>query len=111
LGYSYLELAVMSRNMHRSQATGAIRRRGTSPSSFVPMAGEPASKDLFDGIDTTWGRVPGGREAGRLLAQAARTFDDEHPDRVLPLLLKARAAMKDLNDPWAARKLGSWARP
>jgi len=106
LGYSYLELAVMSRNMHRSQATGAIRRRGTSPSSFVPLAGEPATKDLFDGIDTTWNRVPGGREAGRLLAQAAHTFDDEHPDRILPLLLKARAAMKDLNDPWAAKKLG-----
>ncbi len=106
LGYSYLEIAVMSRNMHRSQATGAIRRRGSSPSSFVPLAGDPASKDLFDGIDTTWNRVPGGREAGRLLAQAARAFDDEHPDRVLPLLLKARAAIKDLNDPWAARKLG-----
>jgi LmbE family N-acetylglucosaminyl deacetylase len=106
LGYSYLEIAVLSRNMHRSQATGAIRRRGTSPSSFVPLAGEPASKDLFDGIDTTWGRVPGGREAGRLLAQAARTFDDEHPDRILPLLLEARARIKELNNPWAAAKLG-----
>ena len=106
LGYSYLEIAVLSRNMHRSQATGAIRRRGSSPSSFVPMAGSPASKDLFDGIDTTWGRVPGGGEAGRLLAQAARTFDDEHPDRILPLLLKARAHIKDLDSPWAAAKLG-----
>jgi LmbE family N-acetylglucosaminyl deacetylase len=106
LGYSYLELATISRNMHRSQATGAIRRRGASPQSFVPVAGAPASKDLFDGIDTTWSRVPGGAEAGRLLAQAAKTFDDEHPERVVPLLLQARARMKDLNDPWAAAKLG-----
>ncbi len=106
LGYSYVEIATLSRNMHRSQATGAIRRRGTSPSSFVPVAGDPASKDLFDGIDTTWGRVPGGAEVGRLLAQAERTFDDEHPDRVLPLLLQARARMKDLASPWAAAKLG-----
>ncbi len=106
LGYSYLEIAVLSRNMHRSQATGAIRRRGTSPSSFVPLAGEPASKDLFDGIDTTWGRVPGGGEVGRLLQRAARTFDDEHPDRIVPLLLEARGRIKELNNPWAAAKLG-----
>ncbi len=106
LGYSYLEIATLSRNMHRSQATGAIRRRGTSPSSFVPVAGDPASKDLFDGIDTTWGRVPGGGEAGRLLARAERTFDDEHPDRILPLLLEARGRIKELASPWAAAKLG-----
>ena len=105
LGYSYLEIAVLSRNMHRSQATGAIRRRGTSPSSFVPVLGEPATNDLFDGIDTTWGRIPGGTEAGRLLAEAARTFDDEHPGRVVPLLLQARAQIRELKDPLAAAKL------
>ncbi len=106
LGYSYLEIAVLSRNMHRSQATGALLRRGGFPTAFVPVAGEPATKDLFDGVDTTWGRVPGGAEAGRLLAKAARDFDDEHPDRILPLLLEARGLIKELNSPWAAAKLG-----
>jgi LmbE family N-acetylglucosaminyl deacetylase len=106
LGYSYMEIAAMSRSMHSSQGMGAMRHRGTSPTSFVPMAGEPASKDLFDGIDTTWDRVTGGAEVGRLLAEAAKKFDDEHPDRIVPLLLEARARLKDLGGAWAATKLG-----
>jgi LmbE family N-acetylglucosaminyl deacetylase len=106
LGYSYMEIAAMSRSMHRSQGMGAMRRRGSSPTSFVPVAGEPASKDLFDGIDTTWDRVKGGAEVGRVLAEAAKTFEDEHPDRILPLLLEARARIKDLEGAWAASKLG-----
>ena len=65
LGKSYAEIAGISRSMHRSQGMGAPERRGSSRETFVVVAGEQAQKDLFDGIDLSWNRVPGGAEVGR----------------------------------------------
>jgi LmbE family N-acetylglucosaminyl deacetylase len=104
LGYSYTEIAGLSRSMHASQGMGSPRRRGSASASLVPVAGEPASKDLFDGIDTTWNRVPGGAEVGRILAEASRSLDPAQPEKVVPLLLEARKRMAALKDPWAERK-------
>src|SRR5208283_2368494 len=39
LGYSYEELAVLSRSMHHSQGTGAMRRPGASTTQFGLLAG------------------------------------------------------------------------
>ena len=89
LGVSYSQIAGMSRSMHRSQGMGASQRPGPSRNFLVPVAGDPPAKDAFDGIDTTWDRVPGGAEIGRILAEAARTFEPDHPERTIPLLLKA----------------------
>ena len=55
LGYSYEEIAVLSRSMHHSQGTGAMRRPGAGRATpFELVEGDPASNDLFDGIDTSW---------------------------------------------------------
>jgi LmbE family N-acetylglucosaminyl deacetylase len=108
LGVSYSQIAGMSRSMHRSQGMGAGQRPGASRNYLVPVAGDPPSKDAFDGIDTTWTRVPGGAAIGRLLAEAARAFDPHRPDLTLPLLLQAHpplAAIAAGNDPWARAKL------
>jgi len=105
LGYSYAEIAAMSRSQHRSQGMGMAARRGSVPDAFSPVAGEPAVKDLFDGIDTTWGRVQGGGPAGAKLAEALQRFVAEHPERIIPLLLEARRALMPLKDFWAQRKL------
>ncbi len=106
LGYSYNEIAGMSRSMHRSQAMGSPQRRGAATANLVPVAGEPASKDLFDGIDTSWNRVQGGAEVGRILAEAARLFDPNQPEKSAARLLDARRHMAALQDPWAREKLG-----
>jgi LmbE family N-acetylglucosaminyl deacetylase len=105
LGHSYAEIAGMSRSMHRSQGFGAAERRGAQRNFLVHVAGEPAAKDVFDGIDTSWNRAPGGAEAGRLLAEAARTLDAEQPEEIIPLLAKARPLVARLKHPWATRKL------
>jgi hypothetical protein len=92
LGVSYSQIAGMSRSMHRSQGMGASQRPGPSRQFLVPVAGDaPAkdAKDAFDGIDTTWKRVPGGAEIGAFLEEAVRTFEPDHPERTIPLLLKA----------------------
>jgi len=50
-------------------------------------------------------RLPGGAETGRILAEAVRTFEPDHPERTIPLLLKARAQIATIHDPWASDKL------
>ncbi len=105
LGYSYNEIAGMSRSMHRTQAMGSPQRRGAATANLMMIAGAPASKDLFDGIDTSWNRVEGGAEVGRILAEAARSFDPAQPEKIVPRLLDARRRMAALKDPWAREKL------
>ncbi len=105
LGRSYAEIAGMSRSMHRSQAMGSSQPKGPAERHFVMVAGEPAARDVFEGIDTTWGRVAGGAEAGRILAAAAADFDPRNPAATIPALLQARALVAALRDPWAAIKL------
>jgi LmbE family N-acetylglucosaminyl deacetylase len=104
LGFSYGEIAGMSRSMHRTQAMGSAERRGSMPQWFVVVEGAPAGKDPFDGIDTSWSRA-GGKAVEDLLAQAERDFTPEHPEAVIPTLVKARAAAASLNDPWAKKKM------
>ncbi len=104
LGYSYGEIAGMSRSMHRSQGMGSSERRGSVRNSFTVADGEPAAADLMDGIDTTWTRVPGGAEAGRLLERAAREFRIDQPETAVPALLEARRLLAAADDPWAALK-------
>ena len=69
------------------------------------VSGRPSSGDIFDGIDITWNRLPGGAAVGQILAEAARTFVPEQPEKTIPLLLKARPLIAALKDPWAALKL------
>jgi LmbE family N-acetylglucosaminyl deacetylase len=105
LGYSYGEIAGMSRTMHKSQGMGAAERKGSMPQYFSIVAGEAADHDPFDGIDATWNRLPGGAPVGDLLAQASREFKPEHPEKTIPLLLKARPLITAIHDPLAEQKL------
>ncbi len=105
LGYSYDELAVLSRSMHHSQGTGAMRRPGAGRSEFALLKGAPSHKDLFEGVDTSWNRLPGGAAVGQLLDEAIRTFQPQHPEAVIPLLAKARPLIAGIDDPLAKEKL------
>jgi len=104
LGYSYGEIAGMSRSMHKSQGMGTFERKGTQKNSLVTVAGDVAVHDVFDDIDITWSRVRGGDAVGAVLNEACRNFQDQHPEKVLPLLLQARAKMTDMHDPIVERK-------
>ncbi|HVN06573.1 MAG TPA: PIG-L family deacetylase [Bryobacteraceae bacterium] len=105
LGASYSQIAGMSRSMHRSQGMGAPQRPGPSRNFLVPIAGDPPKNDAFDGIDTSWSRVPGGDEIGRILADAVKGFEPDHPERTIPLLLKAHPLIAAIHDSWAEEKL------
>ncbi len=64
LGESVGEISALSRSSHRSQGYGSIASYGSRMDDFQPLDGKPAGKDLFDGIDTTWGRWPDDAEIG-----------------------------------------------
>ena len=100
LGKSYTEIAGESRSLHRSQAMGASQRKGNAPAFFAHIAGEAAEKDLFEGIDTSWGRVPGAAAVSRLLMKAREAHRPDHPEAILPLLIDAYSALKDLDGYW-----------
>lgn len=96
LGRSYSEIAGESRSQHKSQGFGSGGRRGTQYDAFELWAGEPAAQDIFDGIDVTWDRVPGGQKVGLLLAECVRSFDPRQPSRSIPGLLGVQAELAKL---------------
>ena len=96
LGLSYPEIGGRARSLNRSQGAGTPEGRAPRTEYFEPVDGDPASRDLMDGVDTTWARVPGGAKIGALLADAERRFDPDHPAAILPILARAHAAMTAL---------------
>ncbi|MDT5156082.1 MAG: hypothetical protein QOH51_439 [Acidobacteriota bacterium] len=96
LGKSYTEIAAESRTMHKSQGQGTPERRGPALNYFAHLKGEPATKDLFDGVDMTWRRIAGGDAVGQLLEEAARKYDAANPQAILPLLLRAHSELEKL---------------
>lgn len=90
LGESYPELAARSRSMHRTQGFGSSGGRGGVTEYLEHVEGDKAQSDLFEGVDTTWGRIMDGKAVGESLARALKEFDPENPARVVPLLLEAR---------------------
>jgi LmbE family N-acetylglucosaminyl deacetylase len=113
LGRAYTEIAAESRSQHKSQGFGSAERRGFLINYYDLRGGEPATTDLFEGVDTSWSRYPGGETVGSLLKKAADTFDEDKPANTVPLLidalhalyrLRATAEWSDQNKPWLTTK-------
>ncbi len=105
LGKSYPEIAGESRSMHKSQGFGSAERRGSRIEQFLVDSGEPASKDIFDGINTTWDRIPGAEKLDTMVTQILQQFQDEKPWASVPELLALQTEMNKLpNTPWVQRK-------
>lgn len=105
LGMGYGELAGISRSLHRSQGAGTPQTPGVQPEFFATLAGEAPSKSLFDGIDTTWGRV-GHPEIGQEIERIVDGFSMTHPERSLDALLAVRRMIRAVADEfWRQRKL------
>ncbi len=98
IGRSFTELAGESRSMHKSQGFGAAERRGAWENTFENKFGDPATREVFDGVDLTWKRIPGGAKVDALLARALKELDPERPQAILPVLFQARDEMAKLPD-------------
>jgi LmbE family N-acetylglucosaminyl deacetylase len=89
LGYSFTEIAGMSRSMHRSQSMGWAQDRGSRMWPLVHVAGDAAHHDLFDGLPGHWENP----ELAGMLREVAREFNPRQPSAVVPALLEARGLL------------------
>jgi hypothetical protein len=94
------------RQLHRLElAAGGVR------GSFQLLDGEPASKDIMDGVDCTWGRFPGGAGIDGLVGAAIAQFNPADPSASVPALLEIRKRVMALAaDPVVAEKLAQLDR-
>lgn len=106
LGKSYGEIAALSRSQHKSQGFGSASSNGKYIESFQHVAGEKASKDIFDHIDLSWNRVEGADNIEQTINELIDSFDDKAPQRSIPYLSKIWKALQRLpNGYWKTRKI------
>jgi LmbE family N-acetylglucosaminyl deacetylase len=98
-GESFASIAARSRGMHKTQGFGIGAppvHEGSRIEPFVLLAGDAATSDLLDGVDTTWNRVPGGAEIARSIDEAIATFNAQDPAAGVPALLAIRRRLAGL---------------
>ena len=90
LGKSYGEIAAASRSQHKSQGFGSASSRGTSIEYFEHVAGDKASKDLFEGIETSWKRLENGTSIEKLINKINTDFNPLQPQNSIQDLVVLR---------------------
>lgn len=108
IGKSNQEIAALSRSRHQSQGFGSTGVRGEETEYLELINGDkPNDKNtLFDGIDTSWNRVKGGKPIGDLIDKITSEFNFNNPSASIPNLAKAYTMMQSLNENhWATIKI------
>ena len=100
LGLSNTEIASLSRSQHKSQGFGSTGTRGTQKEYVELIKGSfpTDKKNIFDGIDTSWNRLKGGKAIGDILYKVEKDFDFLNPTASLPQLVKAYQLIEQLDD-------------
>ena len=97
LGVGYSDLAAQSRSLHKSQGFGAAGERGPVLERFLPISGAPLGADILEGVDASWMRYgAAATPLVRALEEAQRDLHRDEPERAVPALLRARAALQAL---------------
>src|SRR5688572_2085638 len=106
LGKSYGEIAATSRSLHKSQGFGVAAARGESFEFFKTIGGSTPTNDLFEGVETSWNRVPGGERIASMIDRIASSFDFLHPEKSVKALVELYRGIKSLPDGnWKIQKL------
>lgn len=100
LGKSNQEIAALSRSRHQSQGFGSTGSRGDEDEYLEFLKGDkPSNKNnIFEGIDTTWNRVEGGKPIGEILSNIEENFDFKNPSASIAELVKAYNLIQNLKD-------------
>ncbi len=107
LGKSNNEIAALASSQHLCQGFGRLSQRGTENEYVELLKGDMPknSNDLFEGIDTSWSRVNGGKAVGEILYAIEKDFDFSNPSKHLPQLIEAYELLQKVDDPyWKALK-------
>ena len=109
-GKSNDEIAAESRSMHKCQGMGMSSSRGSNLEYLQYLKGAKgdvrATKDPFEGINTTWTRLDGGEPIGKTLTEIEKKFRLDDPSASLTDLVKVRTMIQKLPEGiWRNRKL------
>src|SRR3989440_348458 len=107
LGKAFTEIAAASLSMHKSQGVGRSPGRGARKEYFKLLEGAPMTNSLFDGIDTTWSRVPKSEAIAEKAKQLLSTFVPADPAASVPKLLELRKELLTIDKKdWFIAKVG-----
>ena len=100
LGMSNNEIASFASSQHLCQGFGRVSSRGTEEEYLELLKGDlPQNKsNLFEGINTTWTRVDGGKEIGAILDKVESEFNFKDPSVHLEDLVKAYQLLQKVSD-------------
>lgn len=108
LGKSNGEIAAFSRSQHKCQGFGATGTRGSENEYLELIKGDlpKGKKNVFEGINTTWTRIPEGKEIGEILEKVEKNFNFQNPSVHLNDLIKAYFLIEKIKDSyWKEQKL------
>jgi hypothetical protein len=86
--------------MHKSQGFGSTGTRGSDKEYIELIKGDeiPEGSNVFEGINTSWTRIKGGKEIEDILMKAEKDFDFRDPSKSVPLLIEAYNLILKLED-------------
>ncbi|WP_179320344.1 PIG-L family deacetylase [Winogradskyella helgolandensis] len=99
-GKSNNEIAALASSQHLSQGFGRLSQRGSQDEYIEFLKGESlnSSDNIFEGIDTSWNRVAGGKVIGDILKKIETNFNFKNPASHLPQLLEAYKLLQIIKD-------------
>ncbi len=99
-GKSNDEIAAESRSMHKCQAMGTLSSRGSNLEYLQYLKGSKddikATKDPFEGINTSWTRLKGGEPIGKALADIEKNYRLDNPTASISALLSVRRMIEKM---------------
>ncbi len=106
-GKSNSEIAALSRSQHKSQGFGSSPALGSRTEYLSLVQGQPITgNDPFEGINTSWTRVRGGKNIEKIINEIIANYDLTTPLKSVPKLLEARDLINKIDDQhWRSVKL------
>lgn len=100
LGKSNGEIAAFSRSQHKCQGFGATGVRGSENEYLELIKGDlpKGKKDVFEGINTSWTRIPEGKVIGEILEKVEKNFNFKNPSVHLKDLTQAYLLIQKIKD-------------
>ncbi len=99
-GLSNNEIAAIASSQHLCQGFGRPLTRGNQNEYIELLKGDMplGETNIFQGIDTSWNRMKGGKPIGEILSKVEKEFNFIDPSEHLPDLLKAYSLLEKAED-------------
>ena len=105
IGKNYGEIGAEARSMHKSQGEGRPRRRGSITEFFDWVAGDKTTKDIMDGVNTSWTRL-NAPEIHDAVTAIVQNYKVENPEKSVKDLVQLYKLVNNLpSSVWKNYKL------